>query len=314
MKKKIKGLMFVRFKRKDLYDFRHFILPHVYEDLVRTDNFDEDSIVAIAALVQGVPAGVVIARLLEEEEIFIFSIMVADNYRGVGIGNELIEYLMQIGTQTYAPRFGARGKSVRLFLHTEYALSGKELENFESFLKAEGFSDFYDKRNAYMFRLADLKDIAQPDETAVSLNKLQGVNQEDLTDFYLLSGITPALNLSYYSGSDDDPEFVMLMHHEGQDLLSVSCNSRKEDCSFENFKRLAARCINEALEGNPDYSLLVNGSYNIFENFWAELAAAKGETYRCREAGLYAMIESDEDRAEAEKIAAEIRRQYKDGE
>ena len=291
MASKINNLEIVTFGKRDLDDFKHLILPNVYEQLFLTDDFREEAVWCIAATIDNIPIGVLVAQLFENEEVLIHSLVVGKEYRRMGVGREMIENLMTVANEEFDTYDGEGDNVVGLFMHTEYALDNEIGKNYEAFLKAVGFTDFFDMAPIYYFTKNDLKSVGKESKNAHEFTKITGADENMLIEYFASLGMTPAVKYSYFTGTEDEPGAIVLAQYDDDDVITLSSTTIKENVSKEEYQELVEAVIAAIKKDNQDFTLIVNGEVNCMPEFWDELTKTCGKRCEHREAGLYAQFE-----------------------
>ncbi len=291
MLERIENLEFVTFTRKDLDYFKELILPNVYEQLFLTEDFEEEAVYCIAATVDNIPVAVLVAQLFENEEVLIHSIVVGIEYRRMGIGREMIQNLMTIANEEFDPYLGEGDNVVGLFMHTEYALDTEMGKNYESFLRAVGFTDFFDMPPVYYFTRDELKTVGGESNNVHKLTKIEHTNEDMLFAYFAGLGLTPAVNYSYFSGTEDKPGVIVLAQYDDDNVITLSSALARGDVSVEEYGEVVNAVVDAIKKDNEDFTIIVNSDLNAMPEFWEEFSKAHGIKCEHREAGLYAQFE-----------------------
>lgn len=293
MKTNIPEIEYVVVGRDGVDDFKEYIMPHVYEQLFLSEDFEEDELIVIGAMINNIPLGAVVAEIYPNDEIFIHSIVVADNYQRMGIGTSFIKGLLDIGSDRFDSAWGENRELVRVFLHTQYIMPDKELEETESFLRGVGFTDFKSYEDAYIIRLSKTNVLKEKDIEVHSFETLKDKGK-DIEDLFLSLGTEPIMDLCFYSGDEENPDYVVVMSQENDHIISVSSSKVNEKADIQDYAALIGYAIKKAIAKNPNAVLMVASDRNVYTELWAALANQAGVALRKHEAGYYALVEGGE--------------------
>ena len=135
-------LTYTRISRRTLKSWKEVIIPYTYEELLtEKEAFDEDYICIGVKDADG-PVGALVAHIEQlVGDVQILSIYVEPDKRRRGAGSGMIKRLYNVMAQTYVWQQGEYGTDVHV--KTMYALPAEMCKNYEAFLKANRFTQFY---------------------------------------------------------------------------------------------------------------------------------------------------------------------------
>lgn len=272
--------------------FQDFILDNVYVQIAQLPDLKEESIIVIGAETDGKPVGAAVAQLFEDYEIYIHSIMVADEYRRQGVGTELLKEVLNVCLMAYDPAFVFNTLHDEFFVHLEYALPEPEKTDFEAFLKAFGFARFYDFPALYIFRSGQLAGLGRKCSGVTAVVETEGADPELVADFFEETGLYPDPELCFFTGTEDEPRCVMMAQPLGDGTYQISgVNTDEESSREQDLQDLFFHMIYAIEQKNDSFVLLVNEMQNQEEDFWKRISETHGETIPHREAALLVSFE-----------------------
>ncbi|MCQ2551831.1 MAG: GNAT family N-acetyltransferase [Clostridia bacterium] len=284
-------LEYFTFSSDDLGDFKSVILPSIYEELFLLDRFDNKSVSAIAAMVDGVPVAALIGQITGEAEAKIHSIYVSTDYRRMGIATELLNRFLSICNQELDPTFGDDNNLVAVMVSTEYSLPEDMAKAFESFLYAKGFRLFDEKADVYYFESEQLADFGKKENGVFCFTDIEGTDEKEIFDYYDSMNITAAVKYSFYAGTKDDPNIMLLVSAEDDDVYSFTSVKLSETADEAEYDKLISAAINAIKEDNKTFTIIADGERNILHTYWQSLAHKYGEIVKHTIAGLAAVFE-----------------------
>lgn len=272
--------------------FRDFILDNVFEQITRLPDPEEEGIIVIGAEADGQPVGAAVARMFEDYEIYVHSIVVADEYRRQGIGTELLKEVLNVCLMAYDPGFIVNPRHDEFIMHLEYALPEPEKAGFEAFLKAFGFTKFYDFPALYVFSAEKVSDLGRKCPSVFSVTEAEGADPEVIAAFFEEAGLYPDPDLCFFTGTEDEPRCLMMAQPLGDGTYQISSVNTDEESSREqDMEDLFFRMIDAVGQKNDTYELLVNEMQNREEGFWRRISAEYGEVIPHREAAMIVSFE-----------------------
>ena len=273
-------------------NFQDFILDNVFAQIAQLPDLKEEGIIVIGAVADGKPVGAAVAQLFEEYEIYIHSIMVADEYRRQGVGTQLLQEVLNVCLMAYDPAFILNPQHDEFFVHLEYALPEPEKTDFEGFLKAFGFAKFYDFPALYVFRSGQISGLGKKCPGVSSVVEAEGADRELIADFFEETGLYPDPELCFFTGTEEEPRCLMIAQPLGDGTYQISgVNTDEESSREQDLQDLFFHMIYAVQQKNDSYTLLVNEMQNQEEDFWKRIAETHGETISHREAALVVSFE-----------------------
>ena len=135
-------LTYTRISTRTLSRWKEVIIPYVYDELLNEkEAFDEDYI-GIGVKDSDGPVGALAAHIEQlVGDVQILSIYVEPDKRRRGAGSGLIKRLFKLMANTFVWEKGEYGTDV--YVKTMYALPAELCKNYEAFLKANRFTQFY---------------------------------------------------------------------------------------------------------------------------------------------------------------------------
>lgn len=291
------ALEYVKISQEYLGDFRDLVLTNVLEEVRHYPDMKEEGLFALGTVDSGLPVAAVIGQLRPDNEVYLHSFLVQEDYRGRGIGRELMKGVLQTAYDVFS-NFGEKpGDAENVFLHTGYSLPRDVFDSFSAFLKAVGFTEFVSYRPVYVFEANKLRDdplvreAFMPDFHAEpGVHCCAGVESGPLkeacrqTDAFDMEA-DPAL--CFFTGTQEKPDFmIMAAHGAGSDYYVTSrifARRANQDMCLEALK-VMLRAISAE---NPDFLLLADGDSNEPDAVWEQLAETSGEACPRTEAGAY---------------------------
>ena len=269
-------------------DFEAYIIPNVFRRIAALDSWEEPSILAVGAVIDGVPCGAAVAQLLETDEVFLHSIAVDEKYRNNGIGSKLLDAILGRSAEEMDP---GDGLELALFLHADYVLADEALACFEGFLKKNGFTDFADAAPVYIFDDEKAVKLARPSAAAKCFAGIPDADASQLEAFFAEQGIYPDLTLSFFNGTEDAPKCLLLVQNPEEDVYLVTGTSRAADADMEDMDELFRAALHAIAGRSEHFRLVVNPERNAFPALWSRYEDACALKSVHREAGAYLVLE-----------------------
>lgn len=127
---------------RNLKSWKDLIIPVIYEELDLSRKELEDNYFCIGVKEGSDRAGALIAHIEPETgDVQIISIYVLPEFRRRGHGSALVKALSDLMSSAF--RFAYDELSSQIFIKTMYSLPAEYRKNYEAFLKAAGFTQFY---------------------------------------------------------------------------------------------------------------------------------------------------------------------------
>ena len=127
---------------RNLKSWKDLIIPVIYEELDLSRKELEDNYFCIGVKEGSDRAGALIAHIEPETgDVQIISIYVLPEFRRRGHGSALVKALSDLMASAF--RFAYDELSSQIFIKTMYSLPAEYRKNYEAFLKAAGFTQFY---------------------------------------------------------------------------------------------------------------------------------------------------------------------------
>ena len=135
----MKMITYKQITEKDLSEYEAFMLPMIYEELLQQSCIEENYI-ALAAIDEDTPFGVVIAEPEDGGDINLLSIWTAMDRRREGIASGLLQKMTEVARALYKWDDGQYGDDITL--KTMYCLDDRYRKIYEAWLEKNGFTDF----------------------------------------------------------------------------------------------------------------------------------------------------------------------------
>ena len=135
----MKTITYKQITEKDLSEYEAFMLPMIYEELLQQSCIEENYI-ALAAIDEDTPLGVVIAEPEDGGDINLLSIWTAMDRRREGIASGLLQKMTEVARALYKWDDGQYGDDITL--KTMYCLDDRYRKIYEAWLEKNGFTDF----------------------------------------------------------------------------------------------------------------------------------------------------------------------------
>lgn len=127
---------------QNLGRWKELIIPTIYAELEENRKYLSDDYLCIGVKEGREQAGALIAHVEQlNGDVQIISIYVLPQFRRRGIGSGLVKKLMELAAAAY--RFDRTELSAEIYIKTMYALPAGLRKNYEAFLKAADFTQFY---------------------------------------------------------------------------------------------------------------------------------------------------------------------------
>ena len=271
-------------------DFESYIIPNVFHRITAPDSWEEQSILAVGAVIDGAPCGAVVAQLLETNEVFLHSIVVDEKYRNNGIGSTLLDAVLQRSEEELEPDPG-EDHDFMIFVHADYALSGDALTRFEDFLKKNRFTDFLDAAPVYVFDNEGAAGLGRPSAAAKCFAEIPGVDAAQLETFFTEQGIYPDLTLSFFNGTEDEPKCLLLVQNPEEGVYLMTSTDQEAGTGMEDLDELFRAALHAIAERSKQFRLVVNPERNAYPELWSRYEDVCALKSVHREAGAYLVFE-----------------------
>ena len=152
----------------NLERWKELIIPTIYDELLEYRKDLSENYICIGVKYEKEMAGALIAHIEQViGDIQIISIYVRQQFRRRGLGSGMVRKLRDIAATGYSFERGELGAEI--YIKTMYALPAELRRNYEAFLKAVDFTQFYIFKKAAgrnpalcgadaMLRIYDLRD------------------------------------------------------------------------------------------------------------------------------------------------------------
>lgn len=286
MKKNNLNIEYVEFKRDGLEDFKRVILPDIYGDLFITEDFEERAVFAVGALADGVPVGAVVGQLTENGIADLKSVFVLPEYRLRGIGTELMKGVVTAAHDRIAETVNTDESYVLLGVRVGYVLSGRDLSDFEAWLKAVGFDEFTERPDVYLFEDKFPTVRAKRSAEVYPLSAIPDAAAEDVENLFRDMGIAPVASYSFYTGSAAEPEMMLLTVSPDTETFYLLSAGTGEGGLEDEYLSLVEKVFDEIALNQPDAPVFVDTAMNLYPELWKKIAK-KAVVLKRKEARFY---------------------------
>jgi len=257
------AIQFVDFKNEYFDDFKGFILPNIYHELISSTVMAEDGLFCIGALDEERPIGALVARLSADRELDMASIYVDKDYRRQQVGSALIDHLLAAAVELIDYSSPLEDPNIGIMLNCEYSLPEDGCDVFKKFLISKGFTMHTEYEKLMYLEPDDIKALA-----AFCSGKTKKFPlDEDLNNFdELLQGTGIQINekLSFYTGPEDDPS-AMLLTGYGFDGVYFISQKLDDSADPKEIEELLFDAIKAIADEHEDETLIINMECNIKE-------------------------------------------------
>ena len=125
--------------KDELPNYRHLILPMIYDELCQQEDIGSDYI-CLSSWLNEEPVGVIIVDLEGNGDLSLLSVWTDQRYRRMGVASALKDKMTFVAVNLYDWDDSQYGDDV--ILKTVYCLSDEHRQAFEGWLRANDFTDF----------------------------------------------------------------------------------------------------------------------------------------------------------------------------
>jgi len=259
------AIQFVNFKNEYFDDFKGFIIPNIYHELISSTVMAEDGLFCIGALDEELPIGALVARLSVERELDIASIYVAKEYRRQQVGSALVDHLISAAAELIDYAAPMDDPSIAIMANCEYSLPAADGEILNKFLTSKNFTMHTEYEKILYLEPDEVKAIANECKEKAQKFELD----EDLNNFdelLMATGVQIDENLCFYTGSSEDPDAMLLVGYgfDGVYLISQRIN---ENAGSEEIKAMILGALKEISKAHEGETVVINMEYNLEESY-----------------------------------------------
>jgi len=279
----------VRFSNDGLYDFKPYILPDVFEQLLIAQDYEKLQLVCAGVLVDDKPMGAAIAQLLENNEIYLQSIIVDEEVQRQGIGTALLNGILGEALPMFASDNDIEAMPTRIFLHTHYVLPKEEVASFDNFLKKFGFAEIYEMEDCCYIDGTKLNipaDFKKP-QNIISFSEDANGNDEELEAFFRVNKIDFDSNHAFILTDGKKSKAVIYAESGVDDEYFVGAYAVAE-ISDKEFEDLFFSLATAIKKDTPNFYFAIDEHEITNPQHLEKIAAGSLELFAHKEAGYYA--------------------------
>jgi len=282
----------VRFFKDGIYEFKSYILPDVFDQLLIARDYDDLQIVCAGAFSDGKAVGAAVAQLLENNDVFLQSIIVDPEYQRQHIGTDLLKGILADAFSEFSAANDIEALPTNLFLHADYVLEKDEIQGFDAFLSSFGFNDFYEMEDCCYIEGSKLnmpKDFVQP--AGIISFACDSAEKGDSIATYLLS-LQLDVNPEYaFLLKDSEDSKAIIVAENGMDGEFFVSSFSKSDISDQEFEGLFYSLVKAVKVDHPDF-IFVADEHDITNPVALETLSGDAlEIFIHKEAGYYCIFE-----------------------
>jgi len=293
------GYEILRVYEDGLYDFKPYLMNNVFEQLIQIDDFEEQLVICMGAVADGVPVGALAAQLLTGNEVFLYSIVVNPKYQKTGIGRELIYGVLKEACNVFSAEYSIPSMPFRVFVHTDYALPQEDLIAFEAFLQHVGFQDFHEMESVCCIHGNKIRSqwfeppAPCPGVKISSFAEEAGEYADEVSAFLMNQGYSLSADHGFMAAEGDPTKAEQvkgaLIAEYGleNEYNLMAFGTDDQDLPDELYLALLKNILISLRNETPDFLLIADGHTNINMQILEELTAEAGTRYIHKEAGFY---------------------------
>ena len=277
----------VTFRRGQMADFYDWILPDVYMELLATEDFSEEGIIALGALNDGRPCGAAVCFYVGGEAFNLGSIIVDETVRRQGIGSALLEAAENEALAILPPvSYDPPVKQTEL--KVTYVMPEAQSLEADAFFQACGFRGFSTEAPVFLFEAAQAGEALLP---LKAFAELPDEAPDELVEEYDLP-VEP--ELSFFAEDSDGEEMLFLTSPAGDHsyFLISSVNGSAGKAAYAQALLSVLQKIGEA---DGDATVLASALSQPYADVFERLARERGQICLHREASCYVSLRMDHD-------------------
>ena len=264
-------LTFVLFSEDDLPDYMDVILPNVWDELLTLESFDEAGVIPLAAELDGQTVGAAVATVFENGEAQVYSIYVRPEYRRMKVGTALLdELLLLVRERLDDPEL----PEIPVVEVVDYTMAAQDGEGFTAFLKSAGFKFFDELPALYILSGEAAKSHAATPADVTLLSELTEEEKAAVEEVLEGYGIPAGPELSACAGDQEHSCMAFTVPSYDDDYVITS---HGENADEQQYRALLARIFAAIAAQAETFSILADGTRNLFPEVWENLGA---EAYR----------------------------------
>lgn len=257
------------FTRKTAQDFKSVILPGAFESIIVDESIDEESLILVGAVENDKCIGATVCVVFEGPRVDIISIFVSEQFRGMGIGSEMLKRVISLSKKFL--------DTDQMSLYIEYTLEAERVERFNRFLEKNRFNKFVTGEKIYSISSEVLKntdffadafssDYTVPDDIGCIADEDKEISF-GFKNYCSSFGMDCILQYSFYSLKDSatDEIPVVLSSRVGKNAYELCFNN----CTFDTFKALTNVVIHSLFKDKNKFVLILNSNYCGDEESWS---------------------------------------------